>query len=74
MASQDAAALIASNNPFWSYIGNAGSGMIKALATSANKFMSMLVDNRSFLNMVKSLENDDRQDGRQKAPRWSISS
>lgn len=56
MASQDAAALIASNNPFWSYIGNAGSGMIKALATSANKFMSMLVDNRSFLNMVKSLE------------------
>lgn len=30
--------------------------MIKALATSANKFMSMLVDNRSFLNMVKSLE------------------
>lgn len=56
MVSQDAAALIASNNPFWSYIGNAGSGMIKALATSANKFMSMLVDNRSFLNMVKSLE------------------
>lgn len=56
MASQDAAALIASNNPFWSYIGNAGSGMIKALATSANKFMSMLVDNRSFLNMIKSLE------------------
>lgn len=56
MASQDAAALIASNNPFWSYIGNAGSGMIKALATSANKFMSMLVNNRSFLNMVKSLE------------------
>lgn len=56
MASQDAAALIASNNPFWSYIGNAGSSMIKALATSANKFMSMLVDNRSFLNMVKSLE------------------
>lgn len=56
MASQDAAALIASNNPFWSYIGNAGSGMIKALAASANKFMSMLVDNRSFLNMVKSLE------------------
>lgn len=56
MASQDAAALIASNNPFWSYIGNAGFGMIKALATSANKFMSMLVDNRSFLNMVKSLE------------------
>lgn len=56
MASQDAAALIASNNPFWSYIGNAGSGIIKALATSANKFMSMLVDNRSFLNMVKSLE------------------
>lgn len=56
MASQDAAALIASNDPFWSYIGNAGSGMIKALAASANKFMSMLVDNRSFLNMVKSLE------------------
>lgn len=56
MASQDAAALIASNNPFWSYIGNAGSGLIQSMAASANKFMSMLVDNRSFLNMVKSLE------------------
>lgn len=56
MASQDAAALIASNNPFWSYIGNAGSGLIQSIAASANKLMSTLVENRSFLNMVKSLE------------------
>lgn len=56
LAQQDMWATIASNNPFWSYVGNAGSGIINAAATGINALLTNLSDNAPFQVMVKQVE------------------
>lgn len=56
LASQDMWANIAGNNPFWGYVGNAGSSIINSWGSGVNSLMTMLVGNQDFKVMVKQIE------------------
>lgn len=56
LAQQDAWANVASNDPAWRYIGQAGANLIRSIGTGVNNLLTTLTNNQSFQVMVKNVE------------------
>lgn len=56
LAQQDAYAKIAGNNPFWSLIGERGSGTIGAIGNAANNIMTRLANAPEFQVLLHQIE------------------
>lgn len=56
LAQQDFHAKLAGNDPFWTYVGRAGSGIINAGGDAINQILTTLSENTEFKVMVKQIE------------------
>lgn len=57
LAQQDMWARIAGHDPFWSYVGTAGAGVVGSMGAGFSNLMTTLTNNDSFRIMVKQVEH-----------------